>query len=640
MRGSSRMSPTLPTGPHLRRRKGWLGVNLLVLAAAVTAAAPVLWWMTRSEAVQYTTFTVRRGPLEIKVLEGGTLEARESQEIKSEVKGWQGVKILTIVPEGYYVSQEDVKNRKVLVELDSSELQEKLTTSEIEFKRTQSELAEARKGLEIQLNKSESDIYSAQVEVKLTRIEFEKYVGRVVAEEILGQIEEFEDGTADVSLEDIQAAVQPAPSPSELASVVQNFGGGEGEVEAGPEPGVAASGPIEVPEIQINLLNETLPEIDFPSYCKEELLGNGEANQTLRKNEDAIVVAKRELGLSETEYEGKKRLHEAGFITEKELENAAMDVKKKEIALKAAETAQLVFAEYEFRKQGEKLMSDYILARRKLERARKQAMSELAQAQSKVLAAEARYRIEQDRIREYRDQIAKSTMYAKREGLVVYGGSGEQYWNQEPIKEGATVRERQAIITIPDMSTMAVKVKIHESDIKQIKVGQTAKIRVDADAEKTLEGKVTQVAVLPASQDRWMNPDMKVYETIVSIEGVHNWIKPGMSAQVEILINTLPDVTYIPIQSVVPQGDKQVCFVLNGRGEPEPRVIETSEATVEFIVVTKGLEPGEKVLIRPPAGSRQDEREKPGEKNRDEQSAPAVPPAPPVEAPAVTAPAA
>ena len=82
----------------------------------------------------YTTFAVRRGALDVKVLEGGNVEALESQEIKCEVRGWQGVKILFIVEEGYYVTEEDVENKKKLVELDTSELQEKLTTSEISFK--------------------------------------------------------------------------------------------------------------------------------------------------------------------------------------------------------------------------------------------------------------------------------------------------------------------------------------------------------------------------------------------------------------------------------------------------------------------------------------------------------------------------
>ena len=118
--------------------------------------------------------------------------------------------------------------------------------------------------------------------------------------------------------------------------------------------------------------------------------------------------------------------------------------------------------------------------------------------------------------------------------------------NEEPIREGATVRERQSIITIPDMTKMSVRVKIHESYIKKIKKGQKARITVDAFPDTVLDGEVTKVGVLPDSQNRWMNPDMKVYLTTITINGTNDWLKPGMSAKVEILANCLSDVVYVP----------------------------------------------------------------------------------------------
>ncbi len=122
---------------------------------------------------------------------------------------------------------------------------------------------------------------------------------------------------------------------------------------------------------------------------------------------------------------------------------------------------------------------------------------------------------------------------------MVAGGDNNYYGNQEPISEGATVRERQAIITIPDMTHMSVNVKIHESYIQKIKKGQKARITVDAFPDTVLTGEVTKVGVLPDSQNRWMNPDLKVYNTTIAINGTYDWVKPGMSAKVEILVNKL-----------------------------------------------------------------------------------------------------
>ena len=160
------------------------------------------------------------------------------------------------------------------------------------------------------------------------------------------------------------------------------------------------------------------------------------------------------------------------------------------------------------------------------------------------------------------------------------------------------MRERQAIITIPDMTKMSVRVKIHESYIKKVKKGQKARITVDAFPDTVLEGEVTKVGVLPDSQNRWMNPDMKVYLTTITIHGTNDWLKPGMSAKVEILVNCLANVVYVPVQAVSPLEGKQVCYVATA-GKPECRTVEIGEFNDEFIEIKSGLKEGERVLLRP-----------------------------------------
>src|SRR5438094_10263441 len=194
-------------------------------------------------------------------------------------------------------------------------------------------------------------------------------------------------------------------------------------------------------------------------------------------------------------------------------------------------------------------------------------------------------------------------MQGKKGGLVVYGGSRDDmvyYGGEERIREGATVRERQAIITIPDMTRMAVNVKIHESYIKTVKKGQKARITVDAFPDTVLTGEVTKVGVLPDSGNRWMNPDMKVYLTAITIDGNYDWVKPGMSAKVEILVNKLDDCVYVPVQAVAPDNGKQVCYVSNGLRQ-ERREVQIGQFNDAFIEVKSGLKEGERVLLRSPA---------------------------------------
>jgi HlyD family secretion protein len=167
-----------------------------------------------------------------------------------------------------------------------------------------------------------------------------------------------------------------------------------------------------------------------------------------------------------------------------------------------------------------------------------------------------------------------------------------------PIEVGAEVRERQKIISIPDTSKMKVEIKIHETWIDKIQPGQEAKITVAPFPDKTFTGQVLKKAPL-ANPEEWLNPDLKVYATDVSIDGTHDFLKTGMSAKVEILINELKDVISVPIQAVLNVGGKKVCFVSTASGT-EQRQIETGAFNDSFVEIKSGLAEGDKVLLNPP----------------------------------------
>jgi HlyD family secretion protein len=167
------------------------------------------------------------------------------------------------------------------------------------------------------------------------------------------------------------------------------------------------------------------------------------------------------------------------------------------------------------------------------------------------------------------------------------------------------------------MSQMAVDVKVHESYIKKIRRGQKARITVDAFSDKILTGEVTKVAVLPDSQNRWINPDMKIYNTTVAIDGMHEWAKPGMSAKVEVLVAEVRDCIYVPLQAVNPVGEKQICYVATGF-KAEPREVQLGDFNDDFIEIRSGLREGERVYLRPPSGLDAEKGSKPRDREAPE----------------------
>jgi hypothetical protein len=154
-------------------------------------------------------------------------------------------------------------------------------------------------------------------------------------------------------------------------------------------------------------------------------------------------------------------------------------------------------------------------------------------------------------------------------------------------------------MTVTNAAEKEVDVKVHETNVDKVRVGQPVRIIIDAQPDKVFTGKVQKIAPLPDPQSFFGNPDLKVYTTSVSIENVSEQIKPGMSARVEIIIAQLSDVVSIPVQSVANREGGKVCYVMTPSG-PKEQLIQTGAFNDRFVEVLEGLTEGQKVLLNPP----------------------------------------
>ena len=617
-----------------RKRLALAVIGIVLIAVALL----LVYRRGRQTSTEVATFTARRGPLDITVLQGGTTQALESQEVKCEVRAGQGVKILKIVDEGYQVTDDDIRTNKVLVELDSAELQKQIVQQDIQYEQAASSLIDAQQNYEIQVNQNRSDLEAAEQKVRFARMDFDKFMGDKVTQEIVDQLGLERALAAEETNADARIAAMEAPEPNRpdtraqlppgvtnnaamqamvLAALKQSSAGQlpsdvaarVNDLAARVSQGNAPAAPVAEPPSSRDETATASVVIDFSKYADINVLGDGEAKQKLRKFEDDLQVAQKEEGQAKSKLEGTKRLFDKGFVTKTELEGDELAAENNRLKVQTAATDRDLYLKYDFFKSAEDFLDKYSEAARSLARARKAAVSKLAQARAKLKSAQGQYDIQARQKKDLYEQLDKCIITAKKPGLVVYGGPRDDmmvyYGGQEQIREGATVRERQAILTIPDMSKMSVRVRIHESYIKKIKKGLKVRITADAFPDKILEGEVSNVGVLPDSQNRYLNPDMNVYLTTITINGAQDWLKPGMSAKAEIIVNRLADVVYAPVQAVSPYDSKRVCYVANG-GKPERRVVEIGEFNDEFVEIKNGLKEGEKVLLRPAESSPQE----------------------------------
>jgi hypothetical protein len=209
-----------------------------------------------------------------------------------------------------------------------------------------------------------------------------------------------------------------------------------------------------------------------------------------------------------------------------------------------------------------------------------------------------------------RDQrnLEKARIVAPQEGLVVYQLSENRFSSESLIEGGATVRNRQELIKLPDLSRMKVIVKVHESHVSMVHPGLPALVKLQPMPEVRFRGVVEKVAPLPDNQARWGNPNLKVYNTEVYITDPLPNIKPGVSAEAEIIITNIADVLSVPIQAITTYKGKQVAYVLRG-GNAEPRPVEVGLFNTKFIQIAQGVKEGDRVLLAPPFDTQEGERE-------------------------------
>ncbi len=570
-----------------------------VLLGGLCIALLLAWFFVpwnREDASDNTTFVAKRGPLLVSILEGGNIHALESQVIRCQVEGRDGTKIISIVEEGYQVTEKDVADGKVLVELDSSELRERLLNQETDVQASLANMTEMVKFKEVRENRSLSELKNGNLQKKFALMDFKKYLGEAAAKKILKQVDISEASVERMIAENQREITTTSTNDTSTALL----GNGAGERVNGA--GITASPIFEGAEALLPDIKNY--DVDFSIFADDEnehLLGNGEASQELRKLKDDLLIAEAEYALKKKAYEGAQRLQAEGYLTENELQEKKIAFEKNENTVQAAKANLELFKNYDLQKNAEQYLLNYEQALLEYARLKSDAMAELADAFSDVEWGKRRYGHEVDQLKDLREQHANCIIKAERPGLVVYGdGTGRDRWNRK-IHEGVNVWERQAIITIPDMRMMALTVKIHESQVKRISTGLSVNIKVDAEADKALTGDVYKVGVLPDSEDRQFNPDQKVYKTTITVNGNHTWLKPGMTAQAEIMVREYDDVVYVPLQAVLPRQEGHACLLHTPAGH-ELREVEVLDYNNRYCAIQAGLVPGDSVYLHVPKG--------------------------------------
>ncbi len=345
-------------------------------------------------------------------------------------------------------------------------------------------------------------------------------------------------------------------------------------------------------------LAEELAQLDFASYTS----AGCEYSQAVETIRGDLKKTEEELSINKEEYERIRDQARLGYANVNQLESARLKVTQSQITLKV-KTGELAVLEKftKVRKESE-LKQTAEDTKRETARAKLEGEALMTQMQAAYDAAKLTLDIEAEKLETYRRQIQACQLVAPQAGEVVYaaqqGGRGS-----EPvvIEQGASVRERQAIINLPDLEHMKIDARIHESRISRIVVGQPVEIEIDALPGEPYRGKLASISSVPVPGS-WPNTDLKEYEAIIEIleaPAKTRKLKPGMTAQVRIIVEDRKEpVLQIPVQSVVSFSGNYFTYAVGAKGA-ELREIKVGDANDEFMEVLDGVKEGESVVMSP-----------------------------------------
>lgn len=296
--------------------------------------------------------------------------------------------------------------------------------------------------------------------------------------------------------------------------------------------------------------------------------------------ESQIKIALENLRSAENALLHTERMARKGYVTPLQLEAQRFAVERTKLDLNTAQTGKTVLEKFTKSKMLEDLTS------------------KRDSAEARWRSEQAACNLEEQRLKRFQTQLERCVILAPQDGMVIYANemSSRGGSPQVKIEEGAGVRERQSIIRLPDLAQMQVKCLVHESKVEQLAPGQRAQIKL---LDRTFQGSVRTVANQP-EPGSFFSSNVKEYAAYVRIEGEVQDIRPGQTAEIEILIDEKKNVISVPVQAVVERGRQTFCWVKTAHSvERRPVVIGATNS--ERIEIKDGLVEGDELLLNPRA---------------------------------------
>lgn len=169
------------------------------------------------------------------------------------------------------------------------------------------------------------------------------------------------------------------------------------------------------------------------------------------------------------------------------------------------------------------------------------------------------------------------------------------------VQAGAFTGSMQAAYKVIDPDKLQVRAKVKEYDIKNVAVGQKARITGEAiDKSTEVTGIVKSIAPV-AVTNTTSNGNETVVEVLVEVDGAEGALKPGLNVTCEISTVNKKDVLLVPMEAIMPdKDDNNIVFVVDeSKGTMLQRQVTVGLNSDMYVEILEGLKEGELVVLDP-----------------------------------------
>jgi len=321
-----------------------------------------------------------------------------------------------------------------------------------------------------------------------------------------------------------------------------------------------------------------------------------------------IVFDPSEVKKGVTEAESRLQMSEAELVKLEAQQSSDLEDLKAdyEVARISQEISKIKFesAGYEANIKKKEIQLNLEKANIALDRAKEQIDNRIKIQREELKQKQLSINQDKAQLAEANETLKKLFVISPASGIAIIGKNwstgnkyqvGEQCWAGMPL------------IQLPDLSALKATVKVNEVDISKITKGLKTEIKPDAFSSSKFSGTVTSVANLAVNKDN--KSKVKVFPVEIYISGTNEKLLPGLTVSCRIIVGTINNAMYIPLDAVHSEGDVSYVFKKTPKGF-EKTIVHTGVSNADFVVITKGLDVKDKLALADPFKKEDKKKEK------------------------------